>query len=364
MVNRFEFGPGARRALSDVLGGSAASVLSVTFGLSYALLIFTGPLAPHLSYGVAATFIASGVIATGAVGRTPQPGGWHWKGCVAMTGSRTCSIHLDASPGAAFALMRDPGCYDEFMPGVRFTPRAITQGGVGTTFDFETRVAGVPFHGAGTFHGAEVAAAWTDRFRVLMPYHPGFGESGDDDGLRDRLMTYVAKWEVLKPRRVDQLLPARQLQQMLRAAGAPARPEDIGLTAAQVALQNSPPHRTNMLGNWTEMGVGISRGPDGIVWVAQTFVRRPTPTNQQATSAFTSVTPPVVYESVGREARHDAAIGSHAAHEGRGRVGGGAPHGGRAARQRPSEDPEPLGKPITPLHSSSRSPSGPRRSRS
>ncbi len=56
----------------------------------------------------------------------------------------------------------------------------------------------------------------------------------DDDGLRDRLMTYVAKWEVLKPRLVDQLLPARQLQQMLRAAGAPARPEDIGLTAAQV----------------------------------------------------------------------------------------------------------------------------------
>jgi len=64
VVSRFEFGPGARRALSDVLGGSAASVLSVTFGLSYALLIFTGPLAPYLSYGVAATFIASGVIAT------------------------------------------------------------------------------------------------------------------------------------------------------------------------------------------------------------------------------------------------------------------------------------------------------------
>lgn len=75
-----------------------------------------------------------------------------------------------------------------------------------------------------------------------------------------------------------------------------------GLTAAQVALQNSPPHRTNMLGNWTEMGVGISRGPDGIVWVAQTFVRRSTPTNQQATSAFNSVTPTVVYESLGREA--------------------------------------------------------------
>jgi SulP family sulfate permease len=52
-----------RRALNDVLGGSAASVLTVTFGLSYSLLIFAGPLAPYLSYGVAATFITSAVLA-------------------------------------------------------------------------------------------------------------------------------------------------------------------------------------------------------------------------------------------------------------------------------------------------------------
>src|SRR6201999_2807055 len=50
-------------ALNDVLGGTAASVLSVTFGLSYSLLIFSGPLAPYLSYGVAVTFISSAVIA-------------------------------------------------------------------------------------------------------------------------------------------------------------------------------------------------------------------------------------------------------------------------------------------------------------
>jgi len=52
-----------RAVLNDVLGGSAASVLNITFGLSYALLIFTGPLAPYLSYGVAATFISSTVLA-------------------------------------------------------------------------------------------------------------------------------------------------------------------------------------------------------------------------------------------------------------------------------------------------------------
>ena len=56
-------GPKLRRALNDVLGGSAASVLTVTFGLSYSLLIFAGPLAPYLSYGVATTFISSAVLA-------------------------------------------------------------------------------------------------------------------------------------------------------------------------------------------------------------------------------------------------------------------------------------------------------------
>jgi sulfate permease, SulP family len=58
------FGPKLRPVLNDILGGGAASVLNITFGLSYALLIFAGPLAPYLSYGVAATFISSTVLAT------------------------------------------------------------------------------------------------------------------------------------------------------------------------------------------------------------------------------------------------------------------------------------------------------------
>ena len=49
--------------LNDILGGAAASVLTVTFGLSYSLLIFAGPLSPYLSYGVATTFITSAILA-------------------------------------------------------------------------------------------------------------------------------------------------------------------------------------------------------------------------------------------------------------------------------------------------------------
>lgn len=57
------FNPAVKRALNDILGGSAASILTVTFGLSYSLLIFAGPLSPYLSYGIAATFISSAVLA-------------------------------------------------------------------------------------------------------------------------------------------------------------------------------------------------------------------------------------------------------------------------------------------------------------
>ncbi len=57
------FNPRVSRALNDVLGGTAASVLTVTFGLSYALLIFAGPLSPYLAYGVGITFITSAVLA-------------------------------------------------------------------------------------------------------------------------------------------------------------------------------------------------------------------------------------------------------------------------------------------------------------
>jgi pimeloyl-ACP methyl ester carboxylesterase len=49
-------------------------------------------------------------------------------------------------------------------------------------------------HGAGTFHGFEFAKQWATKFRVIHPYHPGFGESGDDpqmDTFHDYVMHYV-----------------------------------------------------------------------------------------------------------------------------------------------------------------------------
>lgn len=56
----------------------------------------------------------------------------------------------------------------------------------------------------------------------------------DAAGLRERLTTFVEHWDALRPRVEAQVTPARRLQAMLRAAGAPSVPEDIGLTAADV----------------------------------------------------------------------------------------------------------------------------------
>ncbi len=52
-----------RARLIDILASAPPAVLTITFCLSYAVLIFSGPLAPYLSYGIAATFISAAVIA-------------------------------------------------------------------------------------------------------------------------------------------------------------------------------------------------------------------------------------------------------------------------------------------------------------
>ncbi|WP_369720313.1 MULTISPECIES: SLC26A/SulP transporter family protein [unclassified Bradyrhizobium] len=86
--------PSLKRALNDVLGGAAASVLAVTFGLSYALLIFAGPLSPYLAYGIAATFISTAVLAAtiGLGSSLPFAVGGPDSSTVAVTGILAASV--------------------------------------------------------------------------------------------------------------------------------------------------------------------------------------------------------------------------------------------------------------------------------
>lgn len=55
-------------------------------------------------------------------------------------------------------------------------------------------------HGAGTFPGFEFARRLAANRRVLIPYHPGFGESADDDGattIDDYVLHYATLFEQL-----------------------------------------------------------------------------------------------------------------------------------------------------------------------
>jgi pimeloyl-ACP methyl ester carboxylesterase len=53
----------------------------------------------------------------------------------------------------------------------------------------------VYFHGGGTYHGFEWARDLADRFRMIVPIHPGFGESGD--AAFTTMTEYVQHYEML-----------------------------------------------------------------------------------------------------------------------------------------------------------------------
>jgi SulP family sulfate permease len=54
-------GPGLRSGLRDLLAGVICSALSIAYCVSYAALIFSGPLARYLSYGITVTFLSAAV---------------------------------------------------------------------------------------------------------------------------------------------------------------------------------------------------------------------------------------------------------------------------------------------------------------
>jgi pimeloyl-ACP methyl ester carboxylesterase len=84
----------------------------------------------------------------------------------------------------------------------KFVREELTIDGVKTVV--HTAGTGDPlvlFHGAGTVDGFEFAEPWTSKFRVIVPYHPGFGESGDDPtftDIHDYVMHYLELFDALK----------------------------------------------------------------------------------------------------------------------------------------------------------------------
>ena len=53
--------PLVRAGLQDLLGGTICGALSIAYCLSYAALVFSGPLQPWFGYGIAASFLSATV---------------------------------------------------------------------------------------------------------------------------------------------------------------------------------------------------------------------------------------------------------------------------------------------------------------
>ncbi len=61
----------------------------------------------------------------------------------------------------------------------------------------------VYLHGAGTVTGFDFAEPWSRTFRVIVPYHPGFGASADDpavDDIHDYVLHYLELFDSLELR--------------------------------------------------------------------------------------------------------------------------------------------------------------------
>jgi pimeloyl-ACP methyl ester carboxylesterase len=82
-----------------------------------------------------------------------------------------------------------------------FERRSLSINGIDTVVLTAGRGAPlVYFHGAGTLTRFDFALPWTRDFQVIVPYHPGFGESADDPAIteiQDYLLHYVDLFDEL-----------------------------------------------------------------------------------------------------------------------------------------------------------------------
>lgn len=89
--------------LNDIFAGSICGMLSVLFGISYAALIFAGPLTPGLSSGLAATFLTTAVAALVVAFRSSIPF------MIAGPDSSTSAVTAALSAALAHKMMMDGG---------------------------------------------------------------------------------------------------------------------------------------------------------------------------------------------------------------------------------------------------------------
>ena len=159
----------------DLLAGAVCGVLSLAFGLSFAVLIFSGPLTPWLAYGIAASFIASSVAAlVVALGSTlPFSIAGPDSSTSAVTAALVASVtqHL-AAAGASdrllvAALIVMP--MSSALTGLALCGLGLARGGRAIRF--------VPYPVIGGFLGATGVLVVSGACRVVIDHSLTFGDA-------------------------------------------------------------------------------------------------------------------------------------------------------------------------------------------
>ncbi|HTX23631.1 MAG TPA: alpha/beta hydrolase [Steroidobacteraceae bacterium] len=111
----------------------------------------------------------------------------------------------------------------------------------------------VYWHGAGAWHGFDFAHAWTERFKVIVPFHPGWGESDDDprmDSMSEYLLHYLDLFDQLNLVQFD--LVGFSLGGWMAAEFATAHNHRVRrLVLVAPAGLADPQHPGPPLGSWT-----------------------------------------------------------------------------------------------------------------
>jgi len=111
----------------------------------------------------------------------------------------------------------------------------------------------VYWHGAGAWHGIDFARPWTERFKVIAPFHPGFGASADDpelDSVGEYLLHYLDLFDQLNLAQFD--LVGFSLGGWLAAEFAVAHPHRVRrLVLVAPAGLHDPQHRGPSAGGWS-----------------------------------------------------------------------------------------------------------------
>jgi pimeloyl-ACP methyl ester carboxylesterase len=111
----------------------------------------------------------------------------------------------------------------------------------------------VYFHGAGTWTGLDFARPWAERFKVIAPMHPGWGESGDEpqlDDIHEYVLHYLDLFDQLKVSPFD--LVGFSLGGWLAAEFAVVNPRKVRkLVLVAPAGLLDPEHPGPPMGSWT-----------------------------------------------------------------------------------------------------------------